>query len=203
VISAVMTGGTSLMIQAALVGLAVVSAATAVAGAIVAESDPEASRTLGWVSLGAGLVAGVAQLGKKLARLTVQLARSGKQVARQLLQKGANALRSLRQGPGRLPKSVVKPVPGALRSIAKESLGELRIGTFDGLRPNIRTDYTGALKGIVKEDGPLKLAFKALGVDDVSTVVSGVTGVLDVTEAFEDGALKSANSWVGNFNILP
>lgn len=203
VLSAVMTGGTSLMIQAALVGLAVVSAATAVAGAIVAESDPEASRILGWVSLGAGLVGGVAQLGKKLARLTVQLARSGTQVVRQLLQKGANALRSLRQGPGRLPKNVVKPVPGALRSIAKESLGELRIGTFDGLRPNIRTDYTGALKGIVKEDGPLKLAFKALDLGDVNTTAYAVTGVLGNTGADGEDVAHRADSWMNNFTALP
>jgi len=198
VLTAVMTGGASLLVTAVVVGLAVVSAATAIAGAIVAESDPEASRILGWVSLGAGLAGGAAQLGKKLAQLTVQLARSGRQVARQLIQKGASALRGLRQGPGRL-----LPAPGALRSMAKESLGELRIGTFDGLRPSIRTDYTRALKGIVKEDGPLKLAFKALDLGDLNTTVYAVTGVLGNTGADGEDVSHRTDSWMNNLSALP
>lgn len=199
VISAVMTGGTSLLITAALVGLAVVSAATAIAGAIVAESDPEAARILGWVSLGAGVAGGAAQLGRKIAQITVQLARSGRQVARQLLQKSASGLRSLRKGPGQLPKGVAKPAPGALRSIARESLGELRIGELDRLRPNMRTDYAGAFKGIVKEDSPLKLAFKALDLESVATVASTVTGVLDVSATEKDTLV----SWADNAGTLP
>ncbi|UVL17186.1 hypothetical protein LOY44_14215 [Pseudomonas sp. B21-044] len=203
VLSAVMTGGVSLMVTAALVTLAVVSAATAIAGAIVAESDPEASRILGWVSLAAGIAGGLAQMGRKITVLMVQLGRSGRQAARHLIQKGAGALRSLRQGPGRLPKTVVKPAPGALRNIVKESLGELRIGELDRFRPNMRNDYTGALRAIVKEDTPLRLAFKALGVGEVNTVMYGVTGVLGLTEAYEDGVIQTTNSWKNNFTALP
>lgn len=202
VLSAVMTGGVSLMVTAALVTLAVVSAATAIAGAIVAESDPEASRILGWVSLATGIAGGLAQMGRKITVLMVQLGRSGRQAARHLIQKGAGALRSLRQGPGRLPKTVVKPVPGALRNIVKESLGELRIGELDRFRPNMRNDYTGALRAIVKEDTPLRLAFKALGAGDVKTVVSGVSGVLILTDAYEDDVMKTVNLWKNTWSAM-
>ncbi|MEE1890182.1 RHS repeat-associated core domain-containing protein [Pseudomonas carassii] len=201
VISAVMTGGSSLLITAALVGLAVVSAATAIAGAIVAESDPEAARILGWVSFAAGVAGGAAQLGKKVVQLTVQLARSGRQVARQLLQKGSAAMRSLREGAGRLPKSVAKPAPGVLRNTAKNALGELRIGEIDRFRPNMRTDYTGAFKSIVKEDSPLTLAFKALDLGDAATVTYAVTGALGLSEA--DGVMHTTDSWVSNATSLP
>ncbi|MBI6952708.1 RHS repeat domain-containing protein [Pseudomonas sp. CCOS 191] len=202
VISAVMTGGVSLMVTAALVTLAVVSAATAIAGAIVAESDPEASRILGWVSFATGIAGGLAQMGRKITVLMVQLGRSGRQAARHLIQKGAGASRSLRQGPGRLPKTVVKPVPGALRNIVKESLGELRIGELDRFRPNMRNDYTGALRAIVKEDTPLRLAFKALGAGDVKTVVSGVSGVLILTDAYEDDVIKTVNLWKNTWSAM-
>ncbi len=76
VLAAPFTGGGSLALAVAATGLAIISAGFEIASALLEESDPELSRTLGYVGLGFGLLsAGVAMGGAKLA--TTQIRRAG------------------------------------------------------------------------------------------------------------------------------
>ncbi|NMZ33478.1 RHS repeat domain-containing protein [Pseudomonas proteolytica] len=92
VLTAVMTGGTSLLMTAALVGLAASSLVTGIASLIVRDTAPEASSILAWVSLGTGALGGLVTVAGKTAQLTAYLGRSFPAAARNLISKASKAL---------------------------------------------------------------------------------------------------------------
>lgn len=91
IMAAAFTGGASLLLTGALVGLAIVSAGLSIAAAALSDSDPKLAKIFGWAALGAGLVGGVASLGQKVVQFTLKLCRSGYQLGKTLLQKVAAA----------------------------------------------------------------------------------------------------------------
>jgi RHS repeat-associated protein len=92
VMTALMTGGASLLLTAALVGLAIAAAATAITAVVIADTNPQLASILGWVSLGLTVFGGVATLLKKVGQFALYLARSGMAVARNLIHKATSSV---------------------------------------------------------------------------------------------------------------
>lgn len=183
ILAAVISGGTSLLLTAALVGLAVVSLAANIVSVLVQDTNPELSRILAWVSLGTGVAGGAGMLLKQAASLALYLGRSGLAMARNLVS---------RTFPSLIPR---------LR----------RLGQFRDYR-RLYGDYTngkpphmvGPIKGApVKELEQGKRAKSLFTAAEANTVVFITTGTLGNIEFFDDNLAKQTNNLVGDATWLP
>lgn len=191
VLTAVMSGGTSLLITAAIVGLATVSAGLAIASVVVADTNPALSEILAWASLGTGLLGGAWTLAKKVAQLGAYLGRSGLAVAKELYQKTAASLTTtlrrfrLYTGHGNLYGSLAPlPNPRHINAIA----------------------YNG--NAIITSGGNTQLSSllgrNFLDAGDLNTVLfAGVTGVLGLKKFWESDEANSINSVVSDGSTFP
>lgn len=180
VMTAVMTGGTSLLLTAALVGLAATSLATGVTSVLVADNDPDASSILAWVSLGTGALGGLGTLAGKAAQLTGYLGRSLPAVARDLISKASRAVISpLKQSSlGRgLERFWVKVLP----------------------KPAVATSAYYIESSLTSQKG-LSGLFDLGDANTLSFVTSGVLGNLGLLES-EPAQL--ADTFVGDITWLP
>ncbi|AWM90439.1 hypothetical protein DJ564_06200 [Pseudomonas sp. 31-12] len=142
VLTAIMSGGASLLLTSALVGLAIAASATAIAAVVVSDTNPELSAILGWVSLGLTVVGGVATLLMKVGQLALYLARSGIEVAKKLIDKGTVSLvsslkrLSLYRGSGKLPAQIIqsgtKRIDRVVTHFADDALIPFDKSLFDG-----------------------------------------------------------------------
>lgn len=199
VLTAVMTGGTSLLLAAALISLAIAAAATAITAVVIADSHPKLAAVLGWVSLGLTVVGGVGTLLKKIGQLAVQLARSGMAVARDVFYKAAarmvptlrqlrlfNGYAKLYAQPAQLIKSGINGLDKTVRNLVDDALHPIKNFPFDG-------------KSLIRAGGALQL----FDVGDANTVICCVTGVLANAEVFESDRDKFINGNTNNFTWLP
>ncbi|MBC3208051.1 hypothetical protein HU755_14710 [Pseudomonas sp. SWRI111] len=181
VLTAVMTGGASLLLYAASVAFAVVSAGLAIASEIVAGSNPELASALGWASLAFGVAIGGAMFAAKLA------------------QKAAQFVRYIGNTTGAVGKNVYARMAtlSPARKILSKELVEL---------PK-NMDPIASLR--LKEPFPFNTkTYKALpesfGFGDLNTLTFAVTGVLGLTDYFEEaGTANEVNSFLGNGTWLP
>jgi hypothetical protein len=203
--TALMTGGASLLLTAALVGLAIAAAATAITAVVIADTNPQLASILGWVSLGLTVFGGVATLLKKVGQFALYLARSGMAVARNLIHKATSSmvptLRQLRlfngyaklyAQPAQLIKSGINGLDKTVRNLVDDALHPIKNFPFDG-------------KSLIREGGAAQL----FNVGDLNTVICFVTGVLANAGVFEsdrdnfiNGNINNA-TWLawGEFNI--
>ncbi|QOY74004.1 RHS repeat-associated core domain-containing protein [Pseudomonas sp. OST1909] len=183
ILAAIVSGGTSLVLTAALVGLAVVSLAANIASVIIQDTNPELSRILAWVSLGTGVLGGGALLLQKVAYLALYLGRSGIAMARNLL---------ARTFPNLIPR---------LRRLGQfRDYGRLY---RDFAQPK-NSHIVGPIKGDpVKELEQGKRAKNLFTAAEANTVVFITTGTLGNIEAFGSDEANLANNSTGNLTWLP
>ncbi|MBN0978682.1 hypothetical protein JTY93_12535 [Pseudomonas hygromyciniae] len=175
-----MTGGTSLLMTAALVGLAASSLVTGIASLIVRDTAPEASSILAWVSLGTGALGGLATVAGKTAQLTAYLGRSFPAAARNLISKASKALISpLKQSSlGRgFERFWAKALPSPAVSM-NGPYGELSLTSSQGL------------SGL-------------FDLGDVNTLSFVTAGVLGNLELLESEPAQLADTFVGDITWLP
>lgn len=192
VLTAVMTGGTSLIITGILVTLALASMATAIASVVIAETNPKAAAILGWVSLGLTVAGGVGQLGAKLVRLAARLARSGLVVARRLSNKVVIAAQHFKHKVGR----AILETRGIYSHPARARFYDVR---YVSKSVDSMPDY----KSLSELTKPVSEAFETFEIGDANTVVCCVTGVLNNAGTFEDEGVAWASSQVNNSTWLP
>jgi RHS repeat-associated protein len=206
ILTAVMTGGTSLLVTAALVGLAIAASATAITAVVIADSNPELAAILGWVSLGLTLAGGVAMLATKVVQLAVRLARSGIALAKNVYHKAAVAVARLRLGekPFKARKTVYRPtssdayrgmneIDNTINNIIEDTIYPTEMFYFD-------------TKPLVKEGAMTRLFNETLGIFDIgdaNTVVCAVTGVLGNAGYFESDRAAFINGNINNATWLP
>lgn len=214
VLAAIVTGGTSLLIQAALVGLAIAAAATAITAVAIADSNPELSTALGWVSLGLSVAGGVAMLARKTVGLAVQLGRSGMTVARKVYHKAAVAVAhrvrgwrsfkphstAYRARSARLDFRTADEVAEALAPISLSRdlpFASIEAGyvPLPDIRPPVA--HEGALSRLWSKH------LSVFDIDDTNTVVCTVTGVLGNAGYFETERDAYINNQVNNLTSLP
>ncbi|MDE1167223.1 MAG: RHS repeat-associated core domain-containing protein [Pseudomonas sp.] len=196
VLTAVVSGGTSLILTAVLVGLAIAAAATAITAVVIADSNPELAEILRWVSLGLAIAGGVSAIAKKIGQLAVKLARSGQNLARKLFHKLSVA--AVRRSNGlNAPKVAYRPSTAAdfrragevAESLAPINTRELAFFQFDTRAMVSESTLSKVWSGFMRH----------VEVDDVNTVVCAVTGYLGNSEYFDSEEDDSIN---GNINSL-
>lgn len=187
VLTAIMTGGASLLVTGILVALAAAAAATAIAGVVIADSNPEASGILGWVSLGLTVAGGLAQLGQKAATLATRLARSGMAVARRVTNKAVQAAQHLQQ---RITR-VIFAARSMYAAPARASVYKLGY-----VSESIDTLFK--YRALATPTPSVFEALKAFDMGDVNTVVCAVSGVLNNAEIPEDEKLRWASVNINN-----
>jgi len=180
VLTAVMTGGTSLLLTAAIVGLAITSLAAGIASVIIKDSDPTASGILAWISLGTGAAGGLGTLAAKVVRLAAYLGQSLPAVARNLIGKATTA------------------VAGTLRQ-SRVVRGIERIWATVSPRTSVSSLVPYNEQSLLIPRGYSSL-FDGGDVNTLSFVTSGVLGNL---EAPQSEATQLANTFVGDITWLP
>lgn len=180
VLTAVMTGGTSLLLTAAIVGLATTSLAAGIASVMIKDSDPTASGILAWISLGVGAAGGLGTLAAKVVRLAAYLGQSLPAVARNLIGKATTAL------------------AGTLRQ-SRVIRGIERIWTTVSPRTNVSSLVSYNEQSLLTPRGYSGL-FDGGDVNTLSFVTSGVLGNLEVPQS---EATQLADTFVGDITWLP
>ena len=177
VLTAIMSGGTSLLVTGALVALAVASSATAIASVLLDDTHPELATYLGWASLGFASAGGVVSLLKKTARLALYLARSGRAVARELSRKTMDALTP------------------TLRRFGLFK-GHLKIYGRFAPQPSLRMvePFPFSPANLIKASGATAL----FDFDDAITIACVTTGVLGNSKAFDSDDAVLINNNVNN-----
>lgn len=207
ILTAIATGGASLLLTAAMVGLAIASAATAIVSVLVSESNPELATALAWVSFGAGIAGGAAMLGRKIGELALKLGRSGINAVRDIYARGSAAMRQQLTRVWRSHRGVpgsVSRLRGPAQGMVDDALGAVR-PTSRSLGSTV-DDALGSLTPRPAQSGIGKFWDKymqAFDLDDVAVVVGGVTGVIGATGSAtsEDGA--TVNTWLNVNAMLP
>lgn len=177
---AAFTGGGSLFLTAAAVGAAIVSAGLNIASACIAESDPELSKTLGWASLGAGVVSGLAVMGKQIHNLGLQLGRSARSVAQNVASRASMmAAKVSRVAAGR-----IRGTQALAESLADKSLLWLERSAKSASTATVRKAMEGFSRADVLED-----------------LVYAGSGALSLSDVGSADAQKAADS-LFSFNEL-
>ncbi|URX64410.1 hypothetical protein KR767_10345 [Luteibacter anthropi] len=201
VMTAALTGGASLLITAALVTLAAVSAGLGIASAALADSNPELAKALGWASLATGLAGGVAALGKKVAQLALKLGRSGFRAAKNLMNRAGAAIsrgRSVLRGRAgayrakgygsasfRSSEDIAHSLaPIDLDSMAGASKAGMPFPRPQGLLPAGMSPSTTALVD----------ALKAFDLGDLNTVLAATSGAMANSGGPTEKLQSSANN---------
>ena len=181
ILTAVMTGGATLMMAAAMVTLATVSAVLGIVSVVIADSNPELSKGLAWASLVFGVAGGLATLAKKVLQRAALFARclgnTARAVSKTIFQRSSvlSPMQRTRLLIGDLPKNM-SPV---------RSLRLIEPFPFDS---NARL--------------PKTLMFDPIG--DTNTLVFTVTGALGNTGVLDEWEeYKNANSLIGNGTYFP
>ncbi|MBY8974139.1 hypothetical protein J1G33_27605 [Pseudomonas sp. P867] len=183
ILAAIVSGGTSLLLTAALVGLAVVSLAANIASVLTQDTNPELSSILAWVSLGTGVLGGGAMLVKKVASLALYLGRSGIAMARNLLS---------RTVPNLIPR---------LRRLGQFKDYRRLYGDFaNGKPPYMVGRIPGKAVKALEEGKRAKNFFTAA---EANTVAFFTTGTLGNTEAFDSDVANQINNTIGDLTWLP
>ncbi|QOQ77731.1 RHS repeat-associated core domain-containing protein [Pseudomonas poae] len=183
VISAIIWGGLGILTTflsgglafPLLASLAALSLGAALGSALTSESNPELSKTLGWISLGAGALGGLASLAGKTATLSLYLARTALAAARNL---------------------VGKAVP--IATIALRHLGQL-----NGLgRLSLKARF---LKDIGFNANALtfKEVIKSFGAAEINTIIFVLTGSFGNANTFEPGPLRVTNTLLSDLTWGP
>lgn len=183
ILAAVVSGGTSLLLTAALVGLASVSLAATIASVIVADTNPELSKALAWVALGTGVAGGGYMLARKAASLALYLGRSGTAMARNLLVKAAPSLTPTLRRLGQFKDY------GRL-------YGDFAYGKPSHMVGPISGNTVPALENATRA----KSLFTAA---EANTVVFITTGVLGNVDTFSSDAANLTNNATGDLTWLP
>jgi len=199
VLTAIATGGLSLWVYAAIVGLSLVAFGTAVASAVTSDTDPKASEILGWISLSTTIAAGVVGTAGKVAsvvakgmrKLSTKLGgRSGKPLA--------HLLRSTRGRAARYRPTV----DVQLRSeISMEELMRPR-GSIANLE-NLMADMGHPF---VKPQSTWRDIVDIVSVfdsSDANTLICTTTGLMGMTNVFESEELSKVNGQLNNETWLP
>jgi RHS repeat-associated protein len=216
VLTAIATGGASLLLTAALVGLSIVAAATAITAVIVSDTNPELAAILGWVSLGFTIAGGVTSLAKKLGEFVMKIGRSGMAVARNAYHRIAVAASRLRANGIR---STFRSRTSTYRPSSAEGFGSLE--QIDEVRPPARPAGARVFSSI-EEGYPVPFDFElpppeqrsaflglmdkvhdTLNIGDINTVVCTVTGVLGNAGYFESEQDAFINGNINNSTWLP
>lgn len=201
VLTAIVSGGASLLIAAALVGLAIVSAATAIAAVVVADSDPELAATLGWVSLASAVAAGVVTILRKVGQLAVQLGRSVRLVARNMYNRAAVGLARRSIGGLASPRKAYRPLSGAdfrtadeiAEALAPVDTREFAFFHFDTKEVTQQSRLSKVLADTLR----------IFDTADTNTMVCAVTGVLGNAGYFDSEGDQFINGNVNNATWLP
>ncbi|MFA7943759.1 RHS repeat domain-containing protein [Pseudomonas brenneri] len=180
VLTAVMTGGTSLLLTAAIVGLATASLAAGIVSVIIKDSDPTASGILAWISLGAGAAVGLGTLATKVVRLAAYLGQSLPAVARNLIGKATAA------------------VAGTLRQ-SRVIRGIERSWTTVSPRTNVSSLVSYNEQSVLTPRGHSGL----FDLGDVNTLLFVTSGVLGNLEVPQSEATQLADTFVGDITWLP
>lgn len=216
VLTAIATGGASLLLTAALVGMAIVASATAIAAVLVSDTNPELAAILGWVSLGFTIAGGVASLAKKVGEFAMKIGRSGMAVARNAYHRVAVAASRFRASGAR---SVFRSRASAYRPSSAEGFGSLE--QIEEVRPPARPAGARVFSSI-EEGYPAPFDFElpppeqrsaflglmdkvhdTLNIGDINTVVCTVTGVLGNAGYFESEQDAFINGNINNSTWLP
>lgn len=174
ILSTFLTGGLTLVVAASLAAL---SLGAAVGSVLTSDTNPELSKALGWISLGAGALGGLASLAGKTATLTIYLARTTFAAARNLAGKAVpTATTALRQ-------------LGQLKELGRLTL-KARFLKDIGFNANALT---------------FKAAIQSFSVAEINTILFVTTGALGNTNALESQSelVQTGNSLVGDLTWLP
>ena len=182
VLLAIPSGGASLLLSGALLTLSGGSLITGVISELVAESDPELSKALGYASLFMGVAGGGASLVARMAQRAVTFGRflgnTARAVGRRLFHRTA------------VVSSIAKAMSGTLRELPESLSRQLS-------KVQITTSPFNT-KSLVTQVIELDL------VSDLNTTTFAVTGLLELTGTLEDSpTARLVNKWVGNATWLP
>lgn len=213
VLTAIATGGTSLLLQAAVVGLAAAASATAITAVVIEDTNPELAKILGWVSLGVTVAGGAASRIVQLARALGRIAKAVAQKIAAVVQRSMaivqrsivrGGLAGFRAGEAYRPSSSSLDfrTPGEVaEALAPVNLTPVasRLGEWAMTRAHAVTlgFRPGALTRLWSE------TLGKLEIGDVNNVVCAVTGVLGNAGYFESENDAFINGQVNNFTWLP
>lgn len=177
VLTALMTGGATLLLMA---GLAAISATLAIASVYVADIDKDWSAGLAWASLVFGVAGGAWTLGRKIVQRTAMFARylgnSARTVGKAVFQRTA----------------AISPAQKVLLG----SLGELPENMSPTLNLRLIEPFPFNTRSLIPEVRKFDTA------GDLNTVVFGITGVLGNTGILAEG-LNELSGLLGNGTWLP
>lgn len=193
VLTAVVSGGTSLLLTGVLTGLAIVSAGTAIAAVTVLDTHPQLAQILGWVSLGAAVLGGVAALARKIGQLAVRLGRSSLTLARRLYRQAAMGVERIRDSlkASRASRVLYRPAGNNVQGLddIADALAPVNVSRIAPLASDAQS--------LVQESLMTRLWGNYLGVfdlGDLDTVVATVTGVFGNLNYFDSDVAGEINS---------
>jgi RHS repeat-associated protein len=195
VATAIATGGLSLWLTAAIIGLSLVAFATAVASVAIEDTDPNTAEILGWVSFATTIAAGGASGLRKAGMFAMK---SLRKLSTKLGNRSGKCLEHLLNTAGGAASKYRPAVTPQLRSeIAMQEIGQRR-GSFAALE-----HLVDDLNAPLHQPQP---SWKALGQifdsGDANTLACTVTGLLGMTNTFSD-SLDDINGQVNNDTWLP
>lgn len=205
VLTAIMTGGTSLLVWGASVVLALAASATAITSVAIADTHPEVAATLGWVSLAATLAVGGFALARKVGELALRLCRSGRALASKLYHKAVVALHRQRFVLNQ-PKAIYGARTSGLDFRNADEIAEALAPINLGLGDAETAGMFATNPPLINTGAIARLWEKTLGafdVGDVNTMVCAITGVLGNAGYFETERDAFVNSQLNNAPSLP
>lgn len=193
VLTAVVSGGTSLLLTGALVGLAIISAGSAIAAVAVLDTNPQLAQVLGWISLGAAVFGGIAVLARKVGQLAVRLGRSSLTLARRLYRQAAMGAERIKESvkASRAVRALFRPAGNNVSSLDDIA---------DALSPinrNLVAPQAFNTQSLVQESLMTRLwgnQLEGFDLSDLDTIVATVTGVFGNLQYFDSDVLGEVNS---------
>lgn len=221
VLTAIISGGTSLLLHAALIGAAVVAMALAVTAVLINDTNPALASILSWASLGFTVAGGVGMIVRKGVLLASQLGRASAGIVRKLISSMKYSAWSGRSNIYKLPKLSVTQIS---RPTARWNVLSVSKATGTGyenvmfnyienstrppvpvatmwLAPASNQASAGAKMGIMQRFWAQGI--ESLDLDDLNTVICGVTGVLGNSGFYESERDAEINANINNLTWTP
>lgn len=219
VLTAIFSGGASLLLHAALIAAAVVAMALAVTAVLIKDTNPALASIFSWASLGFTVVGGVGMIVRKGVLLASQLGRASVGMARKLMSNMKYSTWFGRSNVYKLPKlsgnDISRPIARwnflgdpedigykniMVNYIENSTRPPVPVATM-WLAPASNQASAGAKMGIMQRFWAQGI--ESLDLDDLNTVICGVTGVLGNSSFYESERAAEINANINNLTWTP
>lgn len=220
VLTAIFSGGVSLLLHAALIAAAVVAMALAVTAVLIKDTNPALASILTWVSFGFTMAGGVGMLARKVSLLLAQLGRASAGMARKLMSNLKYSAWLGRSNVYKVPKLSVNDIG---RPINRWNfLGNSGGASYESAMVNFAKNSTQvpvatmwlapatATSNLASAGGKMSImqrfwaqGLESLDLDDLNSVICGVTGVLGNSGYFDSERAAEINANINNLTWTP